>query len=138
MTRRPFPTVAKTIGRDTIADYAEWTGDYNPLHVDEEYARASPFGTIIAHGPLGLQTFVEAAAQWCGGRLPPGASVEVSFRAPVLADDVVTCTATETREHAATVVVLATCGNQRGQEVLQVLLAVPRQAAPTGAPSPSP
>jgi len=32
--------------------YAGLSGDYNPLHVNEEYCKTTPFGTRIVHGPL--------------------------------------------------------------------------------------
>ena len=37
-----------------INSYAALTGDYTPVHVDEEYAKTTPFGTRVAHGLLGL------------------------------------------------------------------------------------
>lgn len=40
------------ITQDMIAKYAEVTGDYNPIHVDEEYAKKTKFGKCIAHGML--------------------------------------------------------------------------------------
>ena len=37
-----------------INAYAELTGDFTPVHIDEEYARTTPFGTRVAHGLFGL------------------------------------------------------------------------------------
>lgn len=37
-----------------IHTFAELTGDFNPIHVNEEYAATTPFGRIIAHGLLTL------------------------------------------------------------------------------------
>jgi len=37
-----------------INAYAELTGDFTPVHIDEDYARTTPFGTRVAHGLLGL------------------------------------------------------------------------------------
>lgn len=130
MRRPPFPEVTHTVDRAVIDDYAERSADFNPLHVDEEYAAKGPFGTIVAHGPIALQTFFEAANAWFGGPLPSGAGVDVAYRGPVRAGDSVTCRAAEPTEHAATVVVTATCVNQDDDEVLQVLLTVPRHLAP--------
>ncbi len=39
---------------DRINAYAELTGDFTPVHVDEEYARKSHFGCRVAHGLMGL------------------------------------------------------------------------------------
>ena len=43
-----------TVTADHINTYAELTGDYTPVHIDEEYAKTTPFGTRVAHGLLGL------------------------------------------------------------------------------------
>lgn len=44
----------RTITEADIVFFACLTGDFNPLHVDHEYARQTPFGRPIAHGLLGL------------------------------------------------------------------------------------
>ncbi|MGH7902975.1 MAG: MaoC/PaaZ C-terminal domain-containing protein [Candidatus Dormibacteraceae bacterium] len=49
---REWETAARTIGETEISQFAGLSGDFNPLHVDEEYARTTDFGTRIAHGPL--------------------------------------------------------------------------------------
>lgn len=45
---------ARTITETDIVSFAGMTGDYDPLHVDHEYARQTPYGKPIAHGLLGL------------------------------------------------------------------------------------
>jgi acyl dehydratase len=37
-----------------INAYAALTGDFTPVHIDEEYAKTTPFGTRVAHGLFGL------------------------------------------------------------------------------------
>jgi acyl dehydratase len=46
------PTYVVTETR--INAYAELTGDFTPVHIDEDYAKTTPFGTRVAHGLLGL------------------------------------------------------------------------------------
>jgi len=41
-----------TVTQDMIQKYAEVTGDFNPIHVDEAYAKGTKFGKCIAHGML--------------------------------------------------------------------------------------
>ena len=125
-----FPEVTHVVDRAAIDEYAERSGDYNPLHVDPEYAAAGPFGTIVAHGPIALQTFFEAAAEWFGGDLPVGVVVDVAYRGPVRSGDAVTCRAEQVLDHAGDVLVLARCVNQREEDVLEVLLTCPRDRAP--------
>jgi acyl dehydratase len=38
------------VTQQAINEFAEVTGDHNPIHVDEEWARETPFGGTIAHG----------------------------------------------------------------------------------------
>jgi acyl dehydratase len=45
---------ARTMTETDIVNFAGMTGDYNPLHVDHEFVRNTPFGRPIAHGLLGL------------------------------------------------------------------------------------
>lgn len=47
-------TRARTITEADIVQFAAFSGDWYPLHVDREYAEASPFGGRIAHGMLVL------------------------------------------------------------------------------------
>jgi acyl dehydratase len=51
---KTFTTTSRTITGDEVLAFANLTGDTHPLHVDPEFARASPFGEQIAHGLLGL------------------------------------------------------------------------------------
>lgn len=47
-----FESPARTVTEADIAAFAGLSGDYNPLHVNEEYCKQTQFGTRIAHGPL--------------------------------------------------------------------------------------
>jgi acyl dehydratase len=47
-------TDSRTVTEADVVAFAGLSGDYNPLHVDAEFARATPFGERIAHGLLGL------------------------------------------------------------------------------------
>lgn len=47
-----FESPARTVTETDIVMFAALSGDYNPLHVNEEYCKQTPFGTRIAHGPL--------------------------------------------------------------------------------------
>ncbi|MBI2879197.1 MAG: MaoC family dehydratase N-terminal domain-containing protein [Candidatus Rokubacteria bacterium] len=49
-----FTTAARTITEGDVSLFAGLSGDYNPLHVDEETARRTPLKGRIAHGTLTL------------------------------------------------------------------------------------
>jgi 3-hydroxybutyryl-CoA dehydratase len=131
MSWTPFPSVTHVVGQEAIDRYAKLSGDFNPLHTDPEYAAAGPFGTVVAHGPVGLQAIFEALTTWLGtDRMPAGVLVDVAYRGPVRVGDRVTCTASEPDEHAGALTLRATCVNQDGAEILQALIVVPRGLAP--------
>jgi len=45
---------ARTVTEADIINFAGLSGDFNPIHIDQEYARSTPFGKPIAHGMLGM------------------------------------------------------------------------------------
>jgi len=47
-----FESPARTVTEADIVAFAGLSGDYNPLHVNEEYCKTTVFGGRIAHGPL--------------------------------------------------------------------------------------
>ena len=49
-----WETRARTITEADIVNFACMTGDLDPLHVDHEFAKSTPFGKPIAHGLMGL------------------------------------------------------------------------------------
>jgi len=85
---------AKTVTEADIGLFAGVSGDTNPVHLNQEFAAATPFGGRIAHGIL-TASFVSAVI---GTRLPGPGCIYVSqslrFKAPVKAGDTVTATVT--------------------------------------------
>jgi acyl dehydratase len=47
-----FESPARTVTEADIVNFAGISGDYNPLHINEEFCRQTQFGARIAHGPL--------------------------------------------------------------------------------------
>jgi len=47
-----FPTPARTVTEADVVNFAGVSGDFNPIHTDEEFARGTPFGRRVAHGLL--------------------------------------------------------------------------------------
>lgn len=111
---------AKTITEADILMYAGVSGDFNPVHVNAEYASSTRFGQRITHGMLtaGLISAV------LGNKLPgPGAiylSQTLQFVAPVYLGDTITATATITayEQRRGRMTVATVCQNQRGENVL--------------------
>jgi 3-hydroxybutyryl-CoA dehydratase len=80
----------RTISQDDITRFAEISGDFNPVHLDADYARNTQFGRTIAHGPIALAL----AAGLLGMELPGVGSIAISnvirYRKPIFAGDTVT------------------------------------------------
>ena len=49
-----FVCQGRTVTEADTVNFAGVSGDYNPLHTDEEFGKTTPFGSRIAHGVLGL------------------------------------------------------------------------------------
>ena len=59
-----WKSLGRTVTEADVVNFAGMTGDYDPLHVDHEFARQTPFGKPIAHGLLGL-SLVAGLASHC-------------------------------------------------------------------------
>lgn len=83
-----------TVTEDTIIQFAQVSGDANPVHLDEAYAATTPFKGRIAHGMLSA-AYISAVL---GTRLPGPGTVYMSqalrFKRPVRIGDVVIARAT--------------------------------------------
>jgi acyl dehydratase len=77
-----------TVTRAMIQAYADLSGDHTPIHVDEEFARRSHFGGIVAHGLFGL-ALADGLKTQGTLRFPPGASLGWTwdFLKPIRAGD---------------------------------------------------
>ncbi len=60
---RPFKTRGRTVGEGDISLFAGLVGDFTPVHVDEAFARTTPFGGRIAHGPLAMSCAIGLVSQ---------------------------------------------------------------------------
>src|SRR5256885_376394 len=56
-----------TFTSEQIAAYAEASGDHNPIHLDDEFARSVGLPGVIAHGMLQLGLAARVAAEAAGG-----------------------------------------------------------------------
>jgi 3-hydroxybutyryl-CoA dehydratase len=89
-------TYAKTISESDVYMFAGISGDNNPVHINEEYAKTTPFKQRIVHGMFSAALISTVA----GTRLPgPGAiyiDQQIKFRAPVHIGDTAKATLTVT------------------------------------------
>jgi acyl dehydratase len=104
---------AVTFTREQIAAYAEASGDHNPIHLDDEFARSVGLPGVIAHGMLQMGIAGTVAAEEAGGpdRLR---RLHCRFAGMVVPGDTVTFTA----EPAGPFKLQLSAVNQRGEPVL--------------------
>jgi 3-hydroxybutyryl-CoA dehydratase len=100
--------------------FARITGDTNPVHLDESYARTTPFGRRIAHGML-TASYISAVL---GTKLPgPGAiylSQSLKFLHPVyLGDRITTIVTVRSIDDKGRMVLETVCINGDGTRVLE-------------------
>lgn len=113
--------ITKTIDEADIQAFAEVTGDHNPIHLDDEFAKTTRFGRRIAHGMLSASLISAVLAN----KLPGEGSIylgqTLEFRAPVFPGDEVTARVTvrEIRKDKPIVKLETVCVNQRGKIVIR-------------------
>jgi len=113
--------ITKTIEQADVDAFAVLTGDHNPVHVDEEFAKTTRFGRRIAHGMLTASLISSVLAN----KLPGEGSVylgqTLKFVAPVFPGDEITARVTvkEIREEKPIVKLETVCLNQRDEIVIR-------------------
>ncbi|WP_137390090.1 MaoC family dehydratase [Rhodoligotrophos defluvii] len=85
-------TVKKLVDDNAIKAFADVSGDFNPVHLDENFAATTRFGTRIAHGMLSASLISTAIGMHLPGQGTIYLSQTLSFRAPVHCGDEVTAT----------------------------------------------
>lgn len=85
-----LPALTKPITREAVRRYAEASGDFNPVHLDDDFAANTQFGGVIAHGMLLLAHVSEMLTQAFGAAWLEGGRLKVRFRAPAYLGDAVT------------------------------------------------
>lgn len=124
--------MSRVVGAADIEAFAEVSGDNNPLHLDEAYAKTTTFGARIAHGMLSAAYISAIIAT----RLPGSGAIYLSqslrFRRPVKIGDLVVARATVKKlDEARAHVTLDTTCEVNGKTVIdgEALVIAPRRPA---------
>lgn len=110
----------RDVTEELVRKFAEISGDFNPIHLDEEFAAKTRFGRRIAHGML-TGAFISAVlGQEFAERKIVYLSQTMRFVAPVYVGDSVTVTSTVShiRDDKGIVTLQTICTNQNAQEVV--------------------
>ena len=78
-----LPTIEKVITQHQIEKYAHASGDFNPIHVDHEFAATTQFSGTIAHGMMVAATISEMMTTAFGRSWAESGSMKIRFRSPV-------------------------------------------------------
>jgi len=110
----------RKITEEDIQCFAEATGDVNPLHLDEDYAKKTVFKGRIAHGMLVASLFSNIIGTGFPGPGTVYVSQTLAFKRPVKINDTITA---EVEVHKidrdkGRVVLCTSCTNQNGDIVL--------------------
>ena len=78
-----LPALHRVVTAEDMKAYADVSGDQNPLHQDEAFARSVGFDGIIAHGMFTMGHMAACIIDWSGGDPATVLQLSAQFRAPV-------------------------------------------------------
>jgi acyl dehydratase len=113
-----LPSLTKHVTVEQIRQYAEASGDRNPIHLDESFARSAGLPGVIAHGMLTMAFANQMVTDWLGDRSLLK-RLQGRFAGMVQPGDDVTVSGTVASKDDATrrVVINLVVSNQRGEKV---------------------
>ncbi len=113
-------TTTREVTDELIRGFAELSGDHNPIHVDEEFAKKTRFGRRIAHGMLSGAFISAVLGNEFKERKIVYLSQTMRFTAPTFIGDMITTTATvkAIREEKGIVTLETVCTKQDGEVTL--------------------
>lgn len=112
-----FPDLIKSpITRVQISEYAGASGDFNPIHIDEEFAKKSPLESVIAHGMLSMGFLGQYTEQLAGDKGEVKV-FKVQFRTMVRPGDTISCKAKQMSLSDNEIIFEIKAVNQNGEVV---------------------
>ena len=108
-----------TVTAEMMQKFYDISGDENPLHMDEEFARDKGFDSRVVYGMLTASFYSRLAGVYLPGKFCLLHSVESSFKNPVFIGDTLTVSGYVKEKHEATrtIDIAATIINQNGKKV---------------------
>ena len=100
-----------------LNNFAEISGDYNPLHMDENYARTTRFGKRLCHGMLLASLFSRMVGMYMPGKNALYFSQSLNFKSPCFINDEVTveCEVLDKSTSSRIITLKTTISNQTGE-----------------------
>lgn len=96
-----FETARRTITKEDLETFTKLSGDYNPLHTDENFAASTPFGELIVQGALVLSigTGLANSLGHLSGSIDAFVGLDWKYRAPVKVGDTIWATLKVNKTH---------------------------------------
>ncbi len=117
-----LPEMKKSVIQENINLYAEASQDFNPIHIDEEFAKKTPLGGTIAHGMLILAYVSQMMTAAFGRNWLTGGKLNVRFRNPARPGDIITVSGkilkVERKDGQTLIKCDVLCRNQNGESVI--------------------
>jgi 3-hydroxybutyryl-CoA dehydratase len=117
-----LPEVEKIVTQEVINRYAEVSQDFNPIHIDPEFARETPLGGTIAHGMLTLAYLAEMMTLAFGQDWLSKGKLGIRFKSPARPGDAIhTSGKIRKIENSAELMVIECdilCSNQNNETVV--------------------
>jgi len=117
-----LPEIKKRITQENINLYAEASQDFNPIHIDIEFAKQTPLGGTIAHGMLTLSYLSQMMTDVFGRSWLSNGILDIRFKTPARPGDTITISGEiikiEKSENETTVNCEVLCCNQNGEPVI--------------------
>ena len=106
----------KKIDDELMNNFAKLSGDFNPLHMDEEYASTTNFGKRVCHGMLLASFFSQLVGMYLPGKNSLYFSQTLNFRNPCFVDDNITIKGEiiEKKSNMKLITIKTTIHNQTG------------------------
>jgi len=113
-------TISRSFTEQDVKDFARLSGDFNPIHVDPEFAKTTIFGQRIVHGVLVSSLFSNLLAEKVPGKGSIYLGQTYKFKKPVFLDQTVTALVEviSVREDKPIVTLNTTCTNDKGEIVI--------------------
>lgn len=117
-----LPVVRRSVTQQAIQQYAEASGDFNPLHIDEVFGFSSPFGGTIAHGMWVMAAVAAMLTDGLGESWLDSGTLKVRLKGPARpGDEIITSgelKAVRTDGNGQLAEYAVRCTNQNGDDLI--------------------
>lgn len=117
-----LPELKRQVTQERINLYASASGDFNPIHIDPEFARKTPLGGTVAHGMLILAYLSEFMTESFGQDWLTSGNISARFKGAAYPGDMITVSGKITgmeRENGSVLIDCdVLCQNQKDEPVI--------------------